>query len=179
MSRQAGFTLIEVLAAMALAALASLILAAATATLQRGWRAVAANGPEVAMESLRRHLAQMLPEAPDAAGFVGGPDSMHFLAASPDPGAPLVRVAVERRGGALVLITVPPEGGVAAERRLLKDVRAVEFAYLGAAGWTRSWDDPLHLPRLVRVGLGFADARLPRRELMAAPVVEWPALVPP
>jgi general secretion pathway protein J len=66
-------------------------------------------------------------------------------------------------------------GDLAGERVLLDGVAGLRLSYYGAADaeaepeWLDQWEDPVAPPRLVRVDLAFADARLVWPDFVVAP----------
>lgn len=180
MTRQDGFTLVEVLVAMALVALLTLGISQAVGVAGRAWRAVAVESggdPAVAMAFLRRQISGALPLAPDAAGLSGDADQLEFFGGAPAAVLParLYRQRIELRDGSLWYVWAPAESDRPQERRRL--VGGVERMELGYAGpslvWQPDWIGPA-LPRLVRLRLTVGGEVLP--ELVVAPVVDWPVL---
>lgn len=177
MKSQAGFTVLELLVAMALTVLVAMALSAGIATARRGWDAIAAAGDDAAPAALalaRRQLTQALPLAPDRAGFAGGSDWVGFIAPSPSPSLDgvLYRQRLERRGDDLWLTWQDLDGGPI-HQRLLLAAAVPGFDYFGEAGWQSSWVDALHPPRMVRLRLNSWP------DVLAAPVVGWPILPKP
>lgn len=184
MTRQAGFTLIEMLVALALTALLALGIGQATGTVAKAWRAVSAPigaDPAVVTAFLRRQIAGALPLAPDAAGMVGTLDRLEFLGGAPAAALPprLHRQRIELRrgklGGELWYVWTAAEARLPRERLLVRGVRAMTFAYAGGNGvWQPSWSEAASLPEFVRLSLKVGDEDWPN--LVVAPMVDWPVL---
>lgn len=175
MSREAGFTLLEVLVAMALTAVIAMALSAGISVARRGWDGIAASGDDAAPAALalaRRQLTQALPLAPERSGFAGGPDWVGFIAPSPSPvlDGVLYRQRLERRGDDLWLTWQDLDGGPLHQRRLLAGA-APAFAYFGEVGWQASWNDTAHLPRMVRLRVRSWP------DVLAGPIIGWPILL--
>ncbi len=180
-TREAGFTLLEVLVATALLALLGLALLGlvrTTAGLSADVRERFAEAVELrtARGLLAERLARALPvtfTAADGSGlaFGGGPRILRFLAAEPPygrfPGLAAWEFALEEvAGGTLVKVRVAPAPATGDPLRTLEgaDWRPVariaarlRFAYLPATdpqaggGWTADWRERADLPRAVRV----------------------------
>lgn len=183
---QAGFTLLELLVALAVL---SLILAAIPQTLQLGRRAlqtserVDADGALAVVRSLLEHrIARALPLIRrDATGatvatFVGRRDSIILAGSSGDgpmgAGLFLIEVATRPADGArtaLVLRWSPyrpignaDQAGAAKERVLVADLGTFGLRYFGRQnpggerGWTDTWTSANALPDLVEFELSAA-----------------------
>jgi general secretion pathway protein J len=187
--RDAGFTLLELLVAVTLFALLSVVLfgglrfgirASEIGTARLDWSA------EIAAASgfLRNQLADAQPLERDSGGdqkvvaFDGEADSVEFVASPPAHlaagGWHVLRLALERArdGNRLVLswrlVRGDPDATEASPAQrtvLLERVASVELAYFGAPNegdapaWHDRWQDAAVLPALVRLRLGFADGR--------------------
>jgi prepilin-type N-terminal cleavage/methylation domain-containing protein len=164
--REAGFTLVEVMIALALQAVG---LAA------RGLGGLSARAERLderrSLEMLmRRALAAAVAE-PLAAGepaFVGRPTRLTFLSLVEDGGAGIYRITLDApsRGGFVTLARrlVGGSADVAGDESvLLRDVSGFAIAYFGAdppgseARWHRQWEGKTYLPDLVRISFAGAD----------------------
>ena len=165
-----GFTLIEVLVALAIGALVVLLAHQLFATVvNRGRTLLAARESLDRTMNARRWLAATFLSldvgADSAGGFDGRADRVEFAAwlETVDGWFERCHIALGRDGDRLVA-TVSPGQGVA----LMDGVRAVAFDYLlepGAeARWVREWISPVSAPiavrlRVARTGCGMRDAR--------------------
>jgi general secretion pathway protein J len=177
---QAGFTLLELLVAIVLLSLLSLVL---TSSLRFGLTAWARGAEHVeridnellAQEILRHIVGDAYPyfvttDPTQGFGYVdfaGTSHSLRFLASAPAAlgGRGRVRftIALERgstRGGDLIVATVPELADASAEparKILMSNVESVAFAYFGrkrsdpAPTWHDAWSGEPTLPQLVRV----------------------------
>ena len=166
---QAGFTLIELVVALALAGIVSLLLLngmrLATTGLDRLSRASEQldqrRGAEAA---LRQALATAVPVGGGARGFAGAPTSLKFLTLVEDgtPGVYRVELTLDdRTADRPVVLTrrlAQPLGDARVQQTVLAwRARAFRLAYFGAAKpgddpvWNDRWDSIAALPRLVRV----------------------------
>jgi general secretion pathway protein J len=188
-TRSRGFTLVELLVALTLFALLSVLLFGG---LRFGMRATESGTArldftdEIATASgfLRSQLADAQPlEKDDGAGrksvaFEGEADSLEFVALPPaflaGGGWYTIHLGVERADGHDLLVVrwrlvrqdqtseavSQPQDSV-----LLDRVRTVEFGYFGVLvdgdlpSWHAQWRDANLLPALVRLRVGFADGR--------------------
>jgi prepilin-type N-terminal cleavage/methylation domain-containing protein len=180
-ARRSGFTLVEVLIALALTGIVVLLMLEgmrfATAGLER------ASDRADRLEA-RRSRAALLERALGAAvapplllhtpALVGGPQSVRFLSLAEDGGVGLYRVtlAVETRNGARALVMTRRRVGalqaVATTRAVvvprLEELHIAYFGRTAADGvpqWHDHWDGPLDLPTLVRVVIDGRDAAPP------------------
>lgn len=182
--RDAGFTLIEVLVALALSALLSVILLhgirLAAAGLERQTRAVERVDAQQSLDDILRRTLTSAAAIPRTAGgeFVGKSDAVTFLALAEDSGAGLYRIAIAvdrtRRDRPLILRRqlAAPAGDPRAEASILAmRVRDFRLAYFGAdtAGaaprWHEEWQHLAVLPQMVRVILA-TDGGDPRPALV-------------
>jgi general secretion pathway protein J len=168
-----GFTLVELLVAMALAGLVLLALFGGMAIAVRGVAQLASGSERVDERRqlalwLRREIEVALP--PDRGGlvrlpFVGEAAALRFLTIDA-AGATEVSLALEAAtagtSGAvvrLVLARRPVEGGLPARVVLARDLASLRFSYWGRhaeaedARWADSWSDPREVPVLVRVAI--------------------------
>ena len=198
-----GFTLLELLVAVSLVALLSVLLFGG---LRIGLRSADAVDRRVdhsaqialAYDFMQNELADArpLPTQPGALrspiDFTGEQDGLSFVAVPPDDvalgGFQLFRIALQGQGQnrRLVVSWKQIERGVTAEPTmvrpsiLLDGVRSVEFAYFGVVDrtrppeWLDHWTDMLTLPQLVRLRIAMADHwRAP--DLIVAPRLAGPA----
>lgn len=189
MNRARGFTLLEVLGALALLALLLVGVYGGIRGALHGVRAGSASIERMdAISStqgfLRRELAQALaqPIARDDRGqpvfFAGGADELRFVAPLPGylgtlgPQLQVLRLVDAGKGGRRLeyqLALLPPDGSaptaLGKPQVLLDRVEKGAFAYRGrdASGaevaWTDAWPDGRRLPQLVRIRLTLAGQR--------------------
>jgi general secretion pathway protein J len=173
----AGFTLVEMLVALALAGLVSLILLHGIGLAGRGLERLSQRAERL---DERRSLDMLMRRALGAAvaipvfdgepGFVGQPTSLTFLSTVEDGGPGLYRIK-------LALDPTRPQPAVTLTRRLaarsasprsqesvlVRNVRGLTISYFGAAsptaapGWRQDWTGMADLPQLVRIMLDIAD----------------------
>jgi general secretion pathway protein J len=196
----AGFTLLEVLIALALLGFILVALAGGVRFGVRAWQAEERRGAGAAeLEAvhglLRRMVAtaQPLPLAglgPAGASlyFDGRPNEMSFISDLPEAigGAGPYDLALElTAGGRLVLRWRPhvrpvpgSSPGPYAETELMRGVAALDLRYFvpaingQPAGWLSEWRQPGTLPALVRVKLRLAEGdRRRAMELVVAPLI--------
>jgi general secretion pathway protein J len=189
--RDAGFTLLEVLAALTVLGFLMLALTQGVrfglVAWERQSRATATRSELDALDRvLRRLIEQMDPgtrrDPPIVAGAAG---SLEFRTNLGPAAGPLsvrdaeVRLAVE--GGRLVLrwrphlrairFAAPPPPN---ETELLRGLSGLEISYWGAAGWQPSWTERA-LPTLIRLRLRFAAGDQRRwPDIVVAPLREAP-----
>lgn len=197
MRRHAGFSLMEVLAALALLALLLVGvysgLRTATHSVRSGGMAIEQlDGVRSAQQFLRRELAQAMTVQLDKNGkdepifFKGDAHSMSFAAPLPGylgklgPQVQTVSLVDNGKGGKRLQVsfaTLAPSGQplkpVGPPQVLLEDVREGGFSYRGldaqgrVGGWQAGWPDGSRLPLLVRIDLRLAGTDY------------WPQLVAP
>ena len=196
-TRANGFTLLEVLASLALLAL---LMLGVYAGVRIATRSVHAGNARIerldqvraAQQLLRRELAQALSQTIDhddhGTPLVvdGAPQRLRYVAPLPGylgqlgPQLQTLRLVDDGTGGLrleLGLALLPPDGSepqpVGEPQVLVDHVRAGRFSYRGvdvrgrATPWLDSWPDGRALPRLVRV------------ELQLDGMVSWPTLEVP
>ncbi len=169
---EAGFTLIELAVALALAGLVSLILMHGVGVSVRG---VDRLSDRVAQLDQRRALEAMLRRALGSTAafsafegqpaFVGQADSMSFLSIAEDggPGLYRIRLAFDATRPDRPLILTRQLIGSTAPRRsegiLARNVHSFALAYFGAPtrdakpAWQTSWHESSAPPSLVRLSL--------------------------
>jgi general secretion pathway protein J len=187
--RPAGFTLVEVVLAMALLATIMVLLYSGLTFALRSWDAGDANGRRVADRRLgenfmRRELTELFPmrwKDPIVLKFAfeGEKDHIRFVSARPaglqQGGLSLVGIEVQETDRVRNLVmrrAMPDDDAVSfdplqkAEPSLLvANVDSVAFAYYGAendfseAKWSDKWEFPAAMPWLVRVRVKTTDGR--------------------
>ena len=190
--RDAGFTLLEVLAALVVLGFLMAGLTGGVRLGLRAWEQQARAGAgqadlDTADRALRRLVNGIDPGTiTRSAPVTGRSDRLAMIAALP-ASAPLERaeVALGVAGQRLVMRWVPQAAGIrvgpppaAQEAELLTGVAAVRFAYWPrpgkagdpAPGWRDAWDAP-EPPALIRIRLTFLDARH-WPDIVAAPMRE-------
>jgi general secretion pathway protein J len=181
---EAGFTLIEVLVALALSALVSLLLLngirLAATGLDRQTRVVERLDTRQSLDDLLRRTLGSAALVPRLAGgaFAGGPNAVEFLGLAEDGGPGLYRIdlAIDaiRRDRPLVLrrrLAMPAGAPRDATSIVAIRVRDFRLAYFGAdaasatPAWHDSWQQLNVLPLMVRVTLD-SDGDPPRPPLI-------------
>jgi len=176
-SDDAGFTLLELLVAMVVLSLLSLVMMGSLRFSARVWERTQvasdeADAVSAAQEFLRRQLAAAYPQwqrgGSDAAHilFDGGQQALGFLASPPaqfGPGSDLRLTLQLSQSGALEVVwqadrsADPPKTTV-----LLSGISSVDFSYYGLPfggtipKWSDSWSNRARLPDLVRIRVAFA-----------------------
>jgi general secretion pathway protein J len=189
--RDAGFTLIEMLVALALLALAAVLMLEGLQSGQRLWAGEAARtlrgeSVEAAQTALRARIERLRPttrfDADASYADIEGTDSrLIFIAPPPKAERPAsvrrYRLMLNERGD-LVLGSAPPQvdveaGAVYADQTLLRDVEGLDISYYGPdpkdgePAWRSSWLHRAAPPELVRV----------RLTLQATDRRVWPELI--
>lgn len=199
-----GFTLVELLVAVSLVALLSVLLFGGLRFAMRAADAVDDRVDDaaqiaVAYNFMQNELADArpLPVAPDSTesvvNFTGAPDGISFVAVPPPyvalGGFHLLHVGLEGEGQDRQLVVswqAVPRGPVATgpamlqPSLLLDGVQSVDFAYFGVADpnrppeWTDHWTGRRALPQLVRLRVAMADG-WQAPDLIVAPRLAGPA----
>lgn len=190
MTAEDGFTLLELLVAMTLLGLLTVVLFSGLHFGTQVWaRSEAATTNANRVQSvqilLERELSHAYPlfvtkDAADAfVAFEGGPHAVTFLGPDPEGSGAMLRIAVEAirngKGTALQIVAHPELSDSGRETVLaqLDGVRSLDLAYFGATernvapAWHDTWRDAKHLPALVRI----------RATLAIASRATWPSLV--
>lgn len=175
----AGFTLIELAVALALAGLVSLILMHGVGLTTRG---VDRLSNRVEQLDQRRSLEAMLRRALGSTAafstvegqpaFVGTPDSLSFLSIAEDGGAGLYRIRLgvdATRPNRPLILSRELVGGTPPRRSegiLARNVHSLALAYFGAQtrdakpAWQTSWQASSVPPSLVRLSLDNGDSAI-------------------
>jgi len=181
---QAGFTLIEVLVALALSALVSVTLLQgirlAASGLDRHTRASERLDARQSLDDILRRTLGAAAAIPRGAGgeFIGASDAIEFLGLAEDSGPGLYRIDLTvdraRRDRPLILkrqLAAPSGDPRAASSIVATKVRDFRLAYFGAdsadaaPSWHDSWRQLAILPLMVRVILD-TDGDPPRPALV-------------
>jgi general secretion pathway protein J len=180
----AGFTLVEVIVALALAGLVSLIMMHGVGITARGLDRLSQHAERLderrGLEMLMRRAlgtavvipAGVIRGSDGEPGFAGQPTSVTFLSVTEDGGPGLYRVQLAldtNRPVPAVTLTRRLAGSSAVQRSdesvLVPHVRRLDIGYFGAAspgeepGWRRDWAGIAYLPQLVRIVLEADDGR--------------------
>jgi general secretion pathway protein J len=177
-SREDGFTLVEVLVALVLVSLLSVLALNALQFGIEAWQRSSKSSTELddrihAEGLLRQLLSQTSPRFVTRIGatgyvdFEGQATSLHFIADPPQSlgGGPVIftlEMENSDRRRHLIVSSRPELAKTdtrpsLSRRVLLKDAEQVEFAYFGSKGvrtaWYREWIRETHLPDLIRITL--------------------------
>jgi len=177
--RDAGFTLIEMVVALALSGLVSLLLLQGLRLTVSGTERLSRHADrlddQTSVETLLRRLLETATNgAGRDGGFSGMPGRLSFLTLAEDGGAGVYRVDLALAGTGsrqeLVLTRrlAVPFGAPRRQRSVLaRDVRGFSLSYFGAAGpadrprWHRRWTGLANPPLLVRIVLDADGAARP------------------
>ena len=161
-ARTAGFTLVELLIALALAGIVSLLAVSAMRFAAMGLERVSMGEQRLDarrnLEALLRHSLEASYAAsalPNVAALDGTRDRVSWLMLAEDGGAGLYRCELLLDEHALVFIRKPLAGG-AEQRTVLAPRARLSLAYFGT-DWQDDWHGGPVLPRLVRITLGLDD----------------------
>ncbi len=176
-ARARGFTLVEVLVALALVGVVSLLMLEGMRFAALGLgrlsdqaaRLDTRRGIETLLQrDLGTIFAASLP--PAAPALVGGPQSLRFRTLAEDGGAGIYRIdlALEARGGDRALVLTRRRVGATGALDVQREVLAprlsdLRIAYFGRATpdaqpqWQDHWDDAVAPPLLVRIILDTGD----------------------
>jgi general secretion pathway protein J len=190
--RQRGFTLLELLVAVTLLGLISVVLFNGVQFGTRAWERAEARLDRAADRTalgtlLHRELSRIYPVRQDSrAGervlFTGTRETLNFIGPEPADAAVAgtyvfdLRVSTDGRKDLVLSWSLMGSGAHAGRAFLMRNIRSVELAYFGAPGrngrptWSSSWRDRAHLPRLISlriVGSGRESAE--PLEIMVAP----------
>jgi general secretion pathway protein J len=170
---QAGFTLVEMLIALALTALVALLAMSGTRLAALGLNRVAASAQTLEEQRtldtlLRREIsAAVAPPLANRAPLTGTPQRIEFLSLAEEGGAGLYRVTIESEAGALILSRNRIGSATLPVRTVLASrAPAFAIAYFGGRTqddppqWHERWDGSRILPRLVRITLDPAEPPL-------------------
>jgi general secretion pathway protein J len=175
----AGFTLVEIVVALALAGLVSLIMMHGIGLAARGLDRLSQHAQRL---DERRSLEMLMRRALDAAvaipvvegepAFVGRPTSISFTSVVEDggPGLYRIKLAYDTTGKVpAVSLSRRLAATSAATRRdesvLVRQIRYFEIAYFGTTSpgdepvWHRNWTGIAYLPQLVRITLDADNGR--------------------
>ena len=175
--RTAGFTLVEVLVALALAGIISLLMLSGIGLAGQGLDRLVHRADQLeerrSLEILmRRALTAAVTgaTATDQPAFIGQPTSLSFLSVIEDGGPGLYRFTLAldaTRPKPRLILTRRPAAKMDLPRTdgsvLVPDVRSFVIGYFGAASpaaepaWHRHWQGITNLPALVRILLDTGD----------------------
>ena len=192
-AHESGFTLLEILVAVSLLALLSVVLMAGMRFGTRIWdkaetanidtNAVRAAEKRVALDLARIYPKLVVVNATDSfIDFTGAPNRMEFLSTADRPDGQMTRVAMsaanDDQGVTLQYDTLPElarTGGT--QQALLRHLRSIDFAYFGASqgertpAWHSSWQHEKSLPLLVRIRAQTPHANVTWSELVVRPKI--------
>ncbi len=166
-SKRAGFTLLELLVALALLAITGAGLASAmrlgTETYTRARTLGSDNGHAAARAQLRRLIERATPQTlltPFPKEFTGTTDSLDFVTLAPlgfarDAAGLRVQVALAEGNLMATLQPFDDDGTNLRQYRatIAEGVTTASFTYFSNGEWVESWTDSANLPDLVRIQL--------------------------
>jgi prepilin-type N-terminal cleavage/methylation domain-containing protein len=178
--KAAGFTLVELTVALALAGLVSVILLYGVRVSALGLDRVSRHAEQVddrrSIEALiRRAFASVaaIPVYDGAPSFVGGPTGVKFLSLAEDAGTGLYRVEIRldvSRGDRPLILSrrlANPSGSARLQQSvLLRDLAVFQISYFGALSpnedpaWQPRWEGLGYPPKLVRITFSGADGQI-------------------
>lgn len=189
---ESGFTLVEVLVALALVSLLAAALYQGLRIGHQAWsalsaRAAAVDEMGVAHRLVREVIEQAYPlPAPTAQGFQvdfrGQTKGLVFWTPPPEiwayPGGLIqarlqLRETDHRRDLVLALSENLANPARTEEIVLLRGIADLAIDYYGATDWTNAWQNQPRLPQLVRLRIAFPEGdRRSRTELVVAPKID-------
>ncbi|MGZ8362371.1 MAG: PulJ/GspJ family protein [Caulobacteraceae bacterium] len=174
MSRSAGFTLVEMLASLAIIAMISLMLFSGVGSGRRVWERLESNrasgeSVETAQALLRNSLerafaATRFDASAPYTDFTGKQAAISFFAPTKtgDSTAAHTRQQVELNArGELLAVRQDADGRAIGQQVLITGVQAVDFAYYGATTfapqpqWRTLWNQQAAPPELIRIRASF------------------------
>ena len=177
MTGSRGFTLVELLIALALTGLVALLMLGGMQLAARSLDSIAGRADRLEArrsieDLLRREIAGAAasPLAPDQPALVGTAQSVEFLTLAEDGGAGLYRVdlGIETDGARRMLVLKRRPSGASADFKaprtvLVPALHDFRIAYFGRAaasdppGWQERWNDSRLPPALVRIAIDAGD----------------------
>jgi general secretion pathway protein J len=170
MKHAAGFTLVELLIALALTGIVTLLILGGTRFTAAGLNRTAATAERLETQRslqqlLRRELssAMVVPALPGEPPLTGRPDAVDFFGLAEDGGAGLFRISIAAEAGtgsrSLTMSRRRAGDPTAAAQRtvLVPHIGGFAIAYFGrmssddAPGWHERWERLPYLPTLVRI----------------------------
>jgi general secretion pathway protein J len=198
LSNASGFTLVEMLVAIAFVGLLSVGIASAMGLGIRAWTVTDAvteqlDATRSTQTALRQILSAIYPEwtgqNPSHVDFSGTSDEMHFISQAPQalgfPGLARFSLSVveDTASSSLVLKARPDTRSATPsevrEVSLVSGAKRIEFSYYGAGdtaptqGWQSQWKTRSDRPRLIRIEVDRRNARdVPWPTLIVRPMID-------